>query len=496
MRAGAMADGFRLLWAQTFWNLRKTWFLLRGRRGPAPCQCDSHDPRHPAFRCAAVTYWESPDRFARRVCPLLQPTPVGWRCRAPAGAAKPFWGLASVWLGGLALALYLTATTGFWGVIRIASDAPVAWWRIAWPGAWSSIAPIQAEANFQKSRAAFNGGDYVAAYRILASARLRDPGNYETALLMAQLSMFQGSYYHADELFAELAERHPQQFHRTMMAYHDVLLCLNRMDRLAEHCLAMVRRDKSQSVLWVRSLLLALRDRYLSRDFQLKHASQIETLPAFARMLVEARLELANGRPDSARARLREVFRGPWNAQYIERHLVLLAELGDIETASTLLGYYSVALGRRETMGQQYMLDQQAGDHAGARASFDALLRTASSQNVMHVVLLLLRHPDGDCYRRLHARLLADPELRLGVDGPTLWITGVLCRVPAEADVWKTPEQVLFGQNYPAVSQFDFKSARINDPASVVHLINVLQLPREVIWELLARMHNTRRVSA
>ena len=68
--------------------------------------------------------------------------------------------------------------------------------------------------------------------------------------------------------------------------------------------------------------------------------------------------------------------------------------------------------------------------------------------------------------------------------------------MPAEADVWKTPEQVLFGQNYPAVSQFDFKSARINDPASVVHLINVLQLPREVIWELLARMHNTRRVAA
>lgn len=493
MRAGAIADGFRQVWAQLYWNLRKTWFGLRGRRGMAPCQFDSHDPRNPAFRCAAVIHWESPERFARRVCPLLQRTPAGWRCSAPARTVKPFWGMAATWLGGLSLALYLTATFGLWGIMQGVSDAPVAWWRIAWPGAWHSIAPIQAQWQYQKSREAFNAGDYAAAYRILSSARMRDPDNYEATLLMAQLSMFQGSYYYADDLFVEIASQHPEQFGRTMLAYHDLLLCLNRMDRLAEHCLSMAKQDKSQSVLWVRSLLLALRDREVAKGFQLAHAKQIAELPAFARLLVEARLDLAGGHLDAAKARLHEVFRGPWNTQYIEHHLELLAESGDVNTAATLLGYYSPALGARETMAQQYLLDQRSGDAVGARANFDALVRTATGKDVVRLVLLLLKFPDAQCFRLLHHRLMEHADLRLGVDGATLWVTGIVCKTQDEANVWKTPGQVLFGQDYPAVRHFDFASARINDPASIVHLINVVQLPREVIWELLARMHNARR---
>ena len=105
----------------------------------------------------------------------------------------------------------------------------------------------------------------------------------------------------------------------------------------------------------------------------------------------------------------------------------------------------------------------------------------------------MLRYPDEHCYRQLHARLMANPELRREVEGAALWAAGILCNAMEEANSWKTPDHVLLGQDYPAIRQFDFNSTRINDPASIVHLINVLQLSREVIWELLHRMHATRQ---
>ncbi|MFM1852251.1 MAG: hypothetical protein RIS54_1935 [Verrucomicrobiota bacterium] len=240
MRPGAAADALRLVWALVYWNVRKTWFVLRRRGRMAPCQADSDDHRAPDHRCLAALHWESAERFQCRVCPLLQRKPAGWRCSVPADQVRPYWGRALLVLGALVLIPYLGGTVAVWGAMRFAGNAPEAWWRVAWPPAWSTIRLAQSEQFYGQSRAAFNAGDYAAAYRILAAARVRDPDNYEAALLMGQISMFQGSYAYADDLFAELMTKHPAHSEHTAQTYHDALLCLNRLDTLAAHSLTMV----------------------------------------------------------------------------------------------------------------------------------------------------------------------------------------------------------------------------------------------------------------
>ncbi|MFM1852250.1 MAG: hypothetical protein RIS54_1934 [Verrucomicrobiota bacterium] len=108
-------------------------------------------------------------------------------------------------------------------------------------------------------------------------------------------------------------------------------------------------------------------------------SDRLEPLPDFARMLVEARIELTLGRGEAARSRLAEVFRGPWNLQYMSLHLALLREAGDLAAAKRLLGYYSSALRPRETLAQQYRLDHAESDLIAARADFESLVRTAET---------------------------------------------------------------------------------------------------------------------
>ncbi|MFM1852249.1 MAG: hypothetical protein RIS54_1933 [Verrucomicrobiota bacterium] len=105
----------------------------------------------------------------------------------------------------------------------------------------------------------------------------------------------------------------------------------------------------------------------------------------------------------------------------------------------------------------------------------------------------MLQDPDADCFNRLHDRLISRPSLRQRVDGATMWVTGMMCGLPDTAALWKAPEALLRGQDYPAITAFDFSSARIDDPQSVVRLVNTVSLPREVIWTLLARLHAGRR---
>ncbi|MFZ9681851.1 MAG: hypothetical protein ACO3DQ_01400 [Cephaloticoccus sp.] len=377
--------------------------------------------------------------------------------------------------------------------MRFAGNAPVAWWRVAWPPAWPTIRLAQSAQFYGQSRAAINAGDYAAAYRILAAARIRDPDNYDAALLMGQISMFQGSYAYADDLFAELMGKHPAQAEKTALTFHDALLCLNRMDRLAEHSLAMVGRDKPHSAVWVRSLMLALQLPDVARTLATRDAGALEQLPGFARLLVEARIDLTMGRKDKARSQLAEVFRGPWNLQYISLHLALLREARDLPAAKRLLGHYSAALGPRETLAQQYLIDQTEADLSAALADFESLVRTAeTAAEIDRLQLLLLQEPDAECFGRLHDRLMSRSNLRSGVDGATMWVTGMVCGAPDSAALWKAPDALLRGQDYPAIRAFDFSSTRMADPRSVVRLVNTVSLPREVIWTLLARLNAAR----
>lgn len=492
MLRSAVSDGLRYLWALLYWNLRKGIYAAFRRKGQPPCQHRLDDERPVGIQCIAVLHWEDPARF-QRVCPCLKRQAMGWRCTAKPAEVKPYWGRAVTVWGGITAALYLFVTVAIWGGMQFVGDAPVAWWRIAWPGAWSSIPRIQSEQLYLQSLATFNQGDYAKAYRTLIGARVRYPANYDAALLMGQISMYQGSYAYADGLFNELINAFPDKSLNTALGYQETLLALNRMGQLAEFSFAMVQRFPAQTTLWVRSLLLTLSDAEVAQPFAETHAEEFKKLPAFARLLVESRLLITQGETAEAKARLREVFRGPWNVDYINAQITMLREAGDTSAAAFLLGYYAAALGNREAMAQQYLIDRQNYDLIGARAGFAILLRgVLQVSDCERLQELLLEAPDRESYLQLHARLLSDPSLRAGIDGGGMWITGLICDAPEEAAVWKNPDQLVFGAKYPEIAKVDFRSDRIDAANSVVHIINIVKLPRDIVMELLTQMHETR----
>ena|GEM_PF-1442823 len=487
----ALADVGRLMGAALYWNLRKTIYALAGRQGRAPCQSDSDDQIVGCVGCDAMVHWNNPEAF-RRVCPLLQKTTKGWRCSVLAAQVRPFWGRALAWYGAAVFALYLAGVSALWLTINLAGNTSMPWWRLAWPGAWHSMAKIQADELYQQSLAAFTDGDYIKAYRTLETARMRDPYNYDAALLMAKISMFQGSYGFSDPLYEDLMQRYPERMESTAINYHDALLVLNRMPKLADLCIEMVSRDPGHTAFWVKSLLLALRETDSAEVFRDAHESEILQLPEFARMLVEARLAQSRGEVDGALRLLAEPFRGAWNLQYMQAHLALLLELKRPVIAKTMLGYYGPGLRIYESMAQEFKIDQAIGNEWEAQATFASLLRAElTPQRILRLQLLLIRSPNQSAYLSLHEKLQAEPTLKAEVDGAVMWIAGLACGAPAAAKQWQDPAKLVFKSNYPEIDRVEFKSRRIADENSVLHILNVVNFPREVIQELLACMNGS-----
>jgi tetratricopeptide (TPR) repeat protein len=491
----ALADGLRLYGALIYWNLRKTLFSLSGKRGRAPCHADSDDEVVGTTRCDALLHWDKPERF-QHVCPLLKHGPEGWRCSVLSKQVRPFWGRMFKWYGAAVLAIYLMGSLFYWGALNIAGEAPIALWRVVWPGSWQSISKIQSMELYRQSLMAFRQGDYRQAVRALDGARRRDPDNYKSKLLMAQISMFQGSFYFSDTLFEQLHGENPTQLANTAVNYQDALVSLNRMSKLAGLCIEMTKRDKPHTMLWVKSLLMALRSKEVATEFMTTSGDKVQELPAFARMLVEAQLLMAGGATELARSKLDEPFRGPWNPHYIQEQINLLCRLKATGDANLLLSYYNPGIGLYESMAQQYLIYYAGDDKWDARLLFVGLLRTElDATKTLRLMTLLLKAPDRESYLRLHNQVLANPKLKAEVDGAAMWVTGLVCDSPEEARLWPQPEKLIFGDSYPQIDRLNFSATRINDAQSVMHVLNVVNLPRDIIWELLSRMNEERHLA-
>ena len=489
-----LRDGCRLYGALLYWNLRKSIYVVLGRKGRAPCQSDSDDEVVGCIGCDAVLHWDKPERF-RRLCPLLVKKEEGWRCSVLSKQVRPYWMAALKWYGAVLLALYLFGGMLLWGLMNAVGDARVTLGSILWPGAWSRVGEVQSMALYRQSRIDFALGDLRKAHQALESARKRDPNNYSAALLMAQIHMFQGSYLYADDQYELLLNSHPEKLELTAVNYHDALLSLNRMNRLAEHSLAMVNRDPDRTALWVKSLLLGLSVPEVAETIQSERGDALELLPEFARLLIRAQILQTQGKEKAARRSLREPFRGPWNLQYIQEQIALLLRLGAPGEASNLLGYYGPGLRIAESMAQQYLINLASNDEWGAQSVFRGLLRKdLSAQRILRLQLLLIRAPNRECFLQLHRMLQADAQLAEQVNGAVMWATGLVCNAPVEAKTWQRDEHLIYGDGYPAIDQLDFMTARMDLKNSVIHIINRVDLPRGVIWELLARMNQQRQL--
>lgn len=483
-----LLDAVRTGWALGYWNLRKTLWVLGGRKGRAPCQDRYDDDVAGYIRCHAILDWAEPARF-QRVCPLLQQGPDGWRCSVASRAVRPFWGRAVAWIGGGLLTLYLAGALLVWQLLVFAGTPELRFRQVVWPAAWSEIREQQAQSFFRQSIDAFRRGRLVEAVLALQSARMRNPHHYDAALLMAQVTQFQGNHADADELFQALLSNFPVQRQRTAVTYHDTLLAIDRMPALASLSLAMARREHGHTALWVRSLLLAVRRGELAPNFIEENAAAIGQLAPYARLLLQAEAELGRYGREKALAALRQPFEGPLNVTYMQAQIGRLLQLGDPEGAERLLRYYGHALGNFEAQAQQYLIECVQGDVWSARATLHGLMRAELEPGIVErLQTLLLRYPDRELYLQLQQRVLQRPGLAQKVNGPAMWVTALVCDAAEEGRVWQNLGVQHFGDHYPPVTHVDFTRRRIDEPNSVIHLINVLTFPREVIYTLLAKV--------
>jgi hypothetical protein len=485
-----LSDSFHFAGGMFYWNARKSAYVWRGRHGRCPCQNESDDSIPGRVRCDAVLHWHNPARF-QKICPLLTATPDGWRCSVHASAVRPFWGRVFSWIGLSLLALYLGGTLAVFAGLRVVGGAPVGWLQVAWPGKWHEIKPVQSAHLFRQAMEAFAGGRINEAHLLLTTARELDAGNYSVALMLAQISMFQRSYLFSDDLFTSLWRDHPASRSRTAVVYHDTLLSLDRMGKLAEFSVTMAAADPARAVVWVRSALLAVRSMRVEEaaDFRSRHAAAINALAPHAQQLLQAELDLRTGNEIAALAMLNRKFSGAFNAQYAQYQIERLAGLGGVNEAQLLLNAAGTLLGEFEQRLTQVTVATLAHDRVLAQAYFRSLLRLPlSPPRIERLATFLITHADADLYRELVARVRQDSGLEAAVDGATLWVAGIVCGAPVEAEYWQTHGLQQHGTRYPDVKKLNYASRDLLAPDSVVHLLNVVTLPRDVIMALLWRV--------
>jgi hypothetical protein len=492
LRRGAnwSADSLRFLGAAFYWNFRKTLYVLRRRRGDCPCQNESDDSVPGRVRCDAVLHWHQPGRF-RRICPLLVQTPDGWRCSVHFSQVRPFWGRVVAWSAATALGLYLLAALTVFVGFRTLGHSPVQFLQVAWPGRWQELKEVQSEALFRRAMTAFREGRMAEAQLALGAAQARDPKNYEAALLLAQIAMFQRSFLFSDELFARLWREHPEQKLRTALVYHDTLLGTDRMTALAEWSVGIAGEDPARATAWLRSALLAVRAMPVETvpEWLKRNGATVRKLAPHARRLLEAELAARTGSPADALATLKEGNLGAFNSYYVIYQLQRMAEWGDLRGAQLALDQVGNVVGDFDRGTTQTILASVAGDSLGARAAFRAVLKLPlTSQRVERLAGLLVGYPDEVLYRDLVERIRKDSALEPTVDGPAMWITGIVCGVPTEAEYWRKGGRHLFALRRGPPREVNFRSRDPLDPTSVINLVNTVSMPREVILALFQRL--------
>ena len=482
---GAVADTGRTAWAFLYWNLRKHAYVRRGRQGRCPCQNPSDDSIPGHVRCNAVLLWHSPARF-QKVCPLLVRAENGWCCAVDNQHVRPFWGRAGLWTGATLLALYLAAVLAGTAFLRFVSDLPVTPWDLAWPGRWSQVRVAQADRLYERALQAMAAGRPREALLALSSARQRAPQHLSAGLMLAQVTMYQGSAAFSDSMFEELLQQHPQDSQRIAVVYHDTLLSLDRLDRLAEFSLQRALAEDGRTALWIQSLLTALRSGPNAADFVTRHIEAVRRLAPHAQVLLDAERAIAERNVGEAIVRLREPFKGALNPTYMREQIERLASLGAPQDAQVLLDFYGPLLGAFEHQLSQFALESINRDTWGARASLRRMLREPlGPEQIQRVATRLAQYPSAERFREAHAALSERHEVANWPVAAAMWIAALRCDSPREAAFWRDRARAHGEGEVPDIRRIDPTSHDPNNPESLAFIANVLTLPREMVLALI-----------
>ena len=219
---GWLTDTFRLGRDAFALNFRKSWHIVRGRRGRCPCQIASDSGRAWETGCEAVVGYGSPARF-RTVCPLLARRPDGaWACSVNAEDVRPFWGRGVALLGAAALLAVLLAGSAAYGLLR-GIGYEVRYSQVLWPPAWHELRGVQADFYLQRARDAYAAGDIAEALLHLSNAYELNPADHRTGLLLAQLWQA-GQPMFSDQTYTRLLADHPAHREEIAQAWFRALL--------------------------------------------------------------------------------------------------------------------------------------------------------------------------------------------------------------------------------------------------------------------------------
>jgi len=345
---GWTADFFRFWWALAYWNVRKTWFRLRGaHRDSCPCQHYGDSGLALDARCEAVATWNNPRRF-RKVCPLLTETKQGWRCGVDAERVRPFWFRATGYGLGALLALYLFATAGLHVVMRTAGYE-VSYATIVWPPRWPELRRSQELLHAKRARDAMAVGDYPSAILSLQTVCLLNPQNAGAGLTLAYLLQLAGQAAVAEHTYQRLMQDVPEQRPAIAQVWIRLLLARANYTDIKPLATAMLSEDSHHREAWLHALLFAARQSHDPAALE-PLLSGAHGLPNWSVDLVRIEQQILQHQTERALPGLTRIY--PANASsYVPFYQAdRLLRLGYAEQAANLVNAY----------GQRLPLDEAA----------------------------------------------------------------------------------------------------------------------------------------
>lgn len=486
---GWIGDFFRLNWALFYWNIRKTWFRMRGaHRDDCPCQTYSDSGHAMDSRCEAVADWHEPARF-RRVCPLLVQTPQGWRCGVNAESVRPYWGRAGLYFASLALLLYLAGTLAVYTALRTARYE-TSYLTILWPPLWGELRTSQEKLYAARAQQALQAGKYQEAILSLEMVTQLNPRNYAAGLALAGLSQVAAQPFVSDHIYDRLMRDVPEQRRQTAQIWFRTLLARASYEKIQDLATAMLSEDPGERAAWLNALLFACRQTgdhaYLG-----KVLAEHPHLPVWCTELIGIEQLLLQGQLEKVRPRLTRIYRVP-DAGYIPYFQAdRLLRHSQVEPATELLRAYGPQLQPDEAAFVRLRIYQAKGWSSLIGSEFESVLGYGMQPRIItQICSYLINHPEPALFMRFLERFTAT---NLPVDPTTvpLYHAVYLCAILSG----DAPQAEQLARR---ISDFTASDARVlrglgellkgrgADPR-LPRILPLVPLPTEVVYAILER---------
>ena len=492
---GWLGDFFRFWWALFYWNTRKTWFRIRGaERDSCPCQTYGDSGHALDSRCDAVIHWQQPARF-RRVCPLLQETPEGWRCGVDAERVRPFWGRAALYSAGFLLAAYLAATLAAFTFLRLAKYE-IGYPALLWPPRWGEVRGAQERLYARRVQQAMSAGNYPEAILALEMVCQLNPRNYQAGLALASLARVAARPFYSESVYERLMRDVPEQRIQTAQLWYRTMLAGAAYDKIKPLAATMLVEDASQRGVWLNALLFAARQ---SRDSQFLTGvlDQGQALPDWCVELITTERALLQKHLAEALPKLTKLHLAPTPAYVLYFQLDRLLLHGRPDAALSLLNSSIGILPPDEIGFLQLRIDRAKGWAAQFAAEQRPLLDAALSPRLCaQFAAFLISDPEPGLLAAYFDRFMQDgPRLT----AETLPLYDATYLAAALASDKERTERIA-----AQLGQFTHSDIRVQRgladlllagqrDARLARILPLVPLPTEAVYAVLARPPATEK---